>query len=241
MKQNHYYLEDNDIGKVRIIKKTGIKNYNIRLKPFEPVTLTAPNRASEKQIIDVLFRKKDWILEKLNINREIEKSKTVFDHTSIIKTHSSSFAIKKGNTKRIQLQGSKPNYTICVPDAIEMKSEEFQKGIRDIINYVLRLEAKSYLPQRVEKLAQIHDFRYGKLTFRDNKSRWGSCSGKGNISLNIQLMRLPDHCIDYVIVHELCHTKHPNHGPGFKDLLYTLMPNAPQIEKEMRKYRTQIY
>lgn len=241
MKQNYYYLEDSDIGKVKVIKKTGIKNFNIRLKPFEPVTLTAPNRASKKQIIDVLIRKKQWIVNKQVINKELEKSKTIFDHKSVIKTHFSSFSIQKGNTNRIQLQGSKPDYTILVPKTINMDSSEFQDGIRDIINFVLRTEAKSYLPQRVEKLASLHDFPYGKLTFRDNKSRWGSCSGRGNISLNIQLMRLPNRCIDYVIVHELCHTKHPNHGPSFKNLLYTLMPEAPQIEKEMRNYRTQIY
>ena len=116
MKQNYYYLEDSDIGKIKIIKKTGIKNFNIRLKPFEPVTLTAPNRASEKQIISVLTRKKSWIIDKQKVNAEIEKSRTVFDHNSIIKTFSSTFSIQKGQTDRIQLKGTKPDYTILIPE-----------------------------------------------------------------------------------------------------------------------------
>jgi predicted metal-dependent hydrolase len=241
MKQNHYYLEDNDIGKIRIIKKTGIKNFNIKLKPFEPVTLTAPNRASNHQILDVIRRKKNWIVEKQKVNTEIENSRTLFDHHSLIKTFFSTFIIEKGATERIQLKGSQPNYKISIPETTDTQSHEFQQGIRDIINFVLRTEAKRYLPGRVEAISQHFNFKYGQLSFRNNKSRWGSCSGKGNISLNIQLMRLPKHCIDYVIIHELCHTKHPNHGPGFKNLLYSIMPEAPDIKNEMKKFRTQIY
>lgn len=241
MKQNHYYLEDNDIGKIRIIKKTGIKNFNIKLKPFEPVTLTAPHRASNHQILDVINRKKSWIIEKLKVNNEIENSRTVFDNNSIIRTFYSTFKIEKGITERIQLKGSQPAYKILIPEAINTQSPEFQQAIRDIINFVLRTEAKKYLPERVEAIAKHFNFKYGRLSFRDNKSRWGSCSGTGNISLNIQLMRLPKHCIDYVIIHELCHTKHPNHGAGFKNLLYTIMPEAPDIEEEIKNYRTQIY
>jgi predicted metal-dependent hydrolase len=241
MNENQYYLEDSDIGKIKIIRKKGIKNFNIRLKPFDPVTLTAPNRASNHQILDVIFRKKAWILEKQKINRTIENARTTFEENSIIKTYSSTFTIKKGNTNRMQLQGSKPEFRILVPEKISTKTPEFQEGIREIIHFVLRSEAKLYLPKRVHELASKFDFRYGKLSFRNNKSRWGSCSNRGNISLNIHLMRLPEHCIDYIIIHELCHTKHPNHGPGFKNLLYTIMPEAPKIEKELRNYRTQIY
>ncbi|PLX24042.1 MAG: M48 family peptidase [Salinivirgaceae bacterium] len=241
MNENYYYLEDSDIGKIKVIKKKGIKNFNIRLKPFEPVTLTAPNRASKHQINDVILRKKGWIIEKQKINSTIENTRTTFDQNSIIKTYSSTFKIKKTTVNRIQLHGSKPDYTILVPLELPMNTPEFQENIREIIHFVLRSEAKYYLPKRVEDLAKKYDFRYGKLTFRNNKSRWGSCSNRGNISLNIHLMRLPEHCIDYIIIHELCHTKHPNHGPGFKNLLYTIMPEAPKIEKEMRNYRTQIY
>lgn len=83
----------------------------------------------------------------------------------------------------------------------------------------MRAEAKRVLPGRLAILAERYGFTYGRVTIRHNSSNWGSCSGRGNISLNLNLVRLPRVLCDYVLLHELCHLRHHDHGPVFHLLL----------------------
>ena len=237
----NFILTDKDIGNIKVEPKKGIKNFNIRLKPFNDVAISVPLQASKSHILKVIERKKHWILEKQAFNKKIEESQTVFGQNVIIETFKNRFHIVKKDIDNIQLQGNSPELTIAVPKHFNTKSTEFQEGIRDIINIALKQEAINYLPGRTATLASQHNFRYSNVSVRNNKTRWGSCSSKGSINLNIQLMRLPEEMIDYVILHELCHTHHQNHGDRFKRLLYSIMPEAPLIEKRLKLYRTQIF
>lgn len=83
----------------------------------------------------------------------------------------------------------------------------------------LKREAAGYLPGRLASFASRYGFEYSSLRLKHNKTNWGSCSSKGNINLNISLMRVPPLLRDYVILHELCHLRHPDHGRGFHLLL----------------------
>ena len=100
---------------------------------------------------------------------------------------------------------------------------------------ILRFKAKSYLPFRVDELSQKYNFKYGRVFVKNLRSRWGSCSAKNNINLNLHLMRLPLELIVYVILHELAHTREKNHGAGFYSLLQRIMPNFQEFEKELKK------
>ena len=101
----------------------------------------------------------------------------------------------------------------------------------------MRAEAKKVLPVRLKELAEQYSFEYNQVRIKHNSSNWGSCSRKGNINLNLNLVRLPDDLRDYVLLHELCHLRHPDHGKGFHDLLESICPGHRQKEKELRKYR----
>lgn len=100
-----------------------------------------------------------------------------------------------------------------------------------------RAEAKRILPVRLAELAEKYSFTYNQVRIKHNVSNWGSCSRKGNINLNLNLVRIPEDLRDYVLLHELCHLRHPDHGPGFHALLETLCPEHRQKEKELRRYR----
>lgn len=101
----------------------------------------------------------------------------------------------------------------------------------------LRLKAKSYLPARLEELSQITGLKYNKVTIRAARTKWGSCTGHNNISLSLYLMTLPKHLIDYVLLHELCHTVHHNHSPKFHALLDKILSGKEKIlAKELRLY-----
>ena len=83
----------------------------------------------------------------------------------------------------------------------------------------LRRQARAELPGRLAELAARYGFSYNRVTVKHNVSNWGSCSSKGNINLNLNIVRLPRVFQDYVLLHELCHLRHQNHGQGFHLLL----------------------
>ena len=101
----------------------------------------------------------------------------------------------------------------------------------------MRAEAKRVLPPRLKELAERYSFKYNQVRIKHNVSNWGSCSRKGNINLNLNLVRLPDELRDYVMLHELCHLRHPDHGQAFHALLESLCPDHRKKEKELRKFR----
>ncbi len=101
----------------------------------------------------------------------------------------------------------------------------------------LRREAKATLPQRLAELSAATGLRYAKVSIRASRSKWGSCSAQNNISLSLYLMTLPGHLRDFVMLHELCHTRHHNHSPRFHALLDSLCGgNEKALSRELRGY-----
>ncbi len=84
-------------------------------------------------------------------------------------------------------------------------------------------EIRESLSTRLQELAESYNFQYNKVSIRNQKSRWGSCSHENNISLNQKLYFLPDGLRDYVLIHELAHTREKNHSPHFWNILYKLL------------------
>lgn len=125
---------------------------------------------------------------------------------------------------RLWLSLDKPTHIriIEVPAGFSAPNVVSQKALRDVLVEVLREEAKILLPQKLAYFAEQYGFKFGKVTVKHNSSNWGSCSRAGNINLNLNLIRLPEPLCDYVLLHELCHLKEPNHGPRFHALLERL-------------------
>ena len=102
----------------------------------------------------------------------------------------------------------------------------------------MRRAAHEDLPPRVAAIAARTGLKYGKLTIRAARSKWGSCSGRNDISLSLYMMLLPEHLRDYVIIHELCHTVHHNHSPRFHALVDRLTGGRErELDRELKQYR----
>ena len=101
----------------------------------------------------------------------------------------------------------------------------------------LRQEAKRVLPARLAELAGMHGFSYNRVFIKNNVSNWGSCSSKGNINLNLRLVRLPAELQDYVMLHELCHLRQMNHGPEFHALLESVCPGHRALSRELKSWK----
>ncbi len=99
-----------------------------------------------------------------------------------------------------------------------------------------RAQAKRVLLKRLKQLAQTHNFTYNRAFVKNQKTRWGSCSAQNNINLNVNLVRLPEELRDYVIIHELVHTRHKNHGPAFWQELNRIIGNGKAFQRSLRAY-----
>jgi predicted metal-dependent hydrolase len=92
------------------------------------------------------------------------------------------------------------------------------------------------LVPRLAHLAALHGFTYNRVSVRGQKTRWGSCSHKNNISLNRMLVHLPEALVDYILLHELVHTRIKNHGRLFWEALTQCLPNARSLDRELNQY-----
>jgi predicted metal-dependent hydrolase len=99
-----------------------------------------------------------------------------------------------------------------------------------------RAAARAVLLKRTQALSKRHHLPFNRLFVRNQRTRWGSCSGKNNISLNVNLVRLPDELIDYTILHELVHTRVKNHGKAFWERLEALVGDSKGLDKKLNAY-----
>lgn len=103
-----------------------------------------------------------------------------------------------------------------------------------------KTEARILVGQKLEKYNQVYNFKYNRVSIRDQKTRWGSCSKKGNLNFNYKIIFLPEDLADYIIVHELCHLKEFNHSIRFWSLVAQVFPNHLKLRAQLRKTRIHI-
>jgi predicted metal-dependent hydrolase len=140
--------------------------------------------------------------------------------------------------------------------------EDAEKAVRDKVRWieknVLKMKAfeKTYSPElapmpheqkarviiedRLKGLAKEHGFSYNRLSIRKQRTRWGSCSHKNNINLNIRLVSLPEELFEYVILHELVHTRIKNHGEFFWRELDKITGEARKLDRRLKSYHLEL-
>jgi predicted metal-dependent hydrolase len=114
--------------------------------------------------------------------------------------------------------------------------EKRQATISHDVPEIDRTLAREKLTRRLNELASLYGFAYNRVFIRNQKTRWGSCSAKNNINLNMNLLRLPPELIDYVILHELVHTREKNHSKVFWAELNKLVGDAGKLKSRLREY-----
>jgi predicted metal-dependent hydrolase len=110
-----------------------------------------------------------------------------------------------------------------------------EKKEQERIDYIHHKElARILVKKRLEYFNQFYNFKFGRISIRNQKTRWGSCSRAGNLNFNYKISRLPQNLADYVVVHELCHLRELNHSPRFWSLVAQTIPDYLKIRKELR-------
>lgn len=117
-----------------------------------------------------------------------------------------------------------------------MGSSSYKKNVRhtQIIDPALRMRARVFVHHRLFVLNELYGFAYNRVAIRNQRTRWGSCSKRGNLNFNYRIASLPLHLADYVIVHELCHLGEFNHSPQFWNLVARAIPDHRERRKELR-------
>jgi len=168
-----------------------------------------------------LQKKSNWI------KKHISKKNNYHDKYFLLGeeirvTHDYDFFIK-----RHKIAFDKNHLRITSPPDSRTKTEElFENWLRKL--------AKKSLVNRIYKLAENLTFKVGRISIRGQKTRWGSCSSKGNLSFNYNLLRYRKEVIDYVIIHELCHLKEMNHSDKFWKLVGDFCPDYKELRKELK-------
>lgn len=120
-----------------------------------------------------------------------------------------------------------------------LEAESTEKLTREKV-IALAEEALKVIPERVEYFAKVIGVTYGKITVRNQKTRWGSCSSKGNLNFNCLLMLAPPEVLDYVVVHELCHRKQMNHSKAFWLEVEKVLPDYKEVRKWLKEEGSQM-
>ena len=209
-------------------KKRCSKTIKISIKGANRVSVTMPYYCPYKVAQNFVEEKSEWIKSKLEI-AEFDK----IDENYQTKTNN--LIISTGLIKKPVIKKTGRIIQFIYPIGEDFYSSEIQKMAALALKKALYIEASEYLPKRLEQLAVQYGFKYKKVSLKTAKTRWGSCSFINNINLNINLMTLNDKIIDYVLIHELCHTIEKNHGERFWALVEKCIVDAKEIRKELKK------
>ena len=238
LKDNHKTVDYPGIGVITYKRNLRARRLSISVKNSSTVKVTIPSTLSFRSAESFVLSKSKWIVEKVEY---FNNMKVTLSATEPFKTkeHTLEFISTSSNKVLVKLVSGSIN--VYYPSGIDISSSTVQEAARKGIELAYRHEAKKYLPNRVEMLAKQFGFKYNKVGIKKASTRWGSCSPKNNINLSLYLMKLPDILIDYIILHELCHTVHKNHGPKFwAELDKLTQGNAKKFSKEVKKYRANI-
>ena len=224
------------VGNVLIVKGLSLRTLRLSVNHSRGVRLSIPWHVTYSTAIKFLESKIEWVAEAIKRQHEkASKSAELPINGTEIKTQAGTIVFTNSNpenpVKKIKVRTTGNQREIIFDNTVS--AEELKKAVVK----VLRKEAAALLPSRLSELAALHGFSYGRLALRNNVSNWGSCSARKNINLNIHLIRLPQELSDYVLLHELAHLKHRNHGPEFHRLLDSLCNGREkELSKQLRKF-----
>lgn len=220
-------------SEITLRQNARIKRLSIRINAHSGVVVCYPRGITKTKVIAFVSDKKEWINKHTaNYNKE-KKELLTADTIVLANNHRVVFKTIEHNVGRFEATDAET--IISIPNNLNF---EDQKKIKEnVFIEVMYKQARIYLPARLAILAEKYNFSYGKVTLRNQKTRWGSCSYQNNISLNVQLMRLPKHLVDYVLIHELAHTVEKNHSNNFWEVVHSKMGNSLyRCKKELRNH-----
>jgi predicted metal-dependent hydrolase len=210
------------------------KRLRITVKPDLSVLVDAPSGFAEEEVREAVRSKAPWILRQIASFNEFHPlpmpHKFISGETFVYLGRQYRLKVQKGGKSPAKLRGR--NLHVTVPDKTDARA------VKAAVDAWYRARAdgifRRYLATCMD-IAARHRISEPELTIRDMRTRWGSCSAADRITLNLKLIYAPVHCIEYVIMHELCHLVHHDHSPRFYRLLSRCMPDWEKRRAVLRQ------
>lgn len=223
-----------EIGEVTVSCTRRARRLSVSVRPPDRVRLTIPAGCSLREGLEFLDAKAAWVVETL---RRVAERHPVRAVVPPYRTYAHELELVEARGERPSARITADRIRVALPVGMAPESDEAQAVIRAAVERTLRIEAQQVLPAMTAEIARRFGFRYGRISVRASRGRWGSCSSRDDLSFSIFLMRLPRHLIEYIIVHELCHTRHRNHSPRFHALVDRLLQGREKaLQAELRGY-----
>ena len=213
------------------VKYSSRKTLGINIYPDATVQVIAPLNASMDSIKQKVLKRAFWIKQQQRYFNEIKQSLPIYEYVSG-ETHkylgrSYRLKVSQGDKNEVKLIG---RFFL-----IESKSKD-SKQVKKLLDKWYRDHATKKVQERLDLCYQQmkrEGISYPTLELRKMAKRWGSCTPEGKIIINPRLIKAPVYCIDYVLIHELCHLKHHNHSPAFYHLKSKYMPDWERRKKKL--------
>ncbi len=218
------------IGNVSIYKRRGTKSLRLSITADARVRVTIPAWAPYTAGVQFAIARVAWI-EKHRPNTNLH-----MDHGQHIgKAHRLAFSAASVDRPTSRIVGTEIRIYHPLTHGRDHPAVQ-QAAVRASVR-ALRTQAETLLPTRLHDLARDHGFAYASVRIKQLKSRWGSCDAERHIVLNLFLMQLPWQLIDYVLIHELVHTKVLHHGSDFWQEFLSNEPKAREYQRTIRMHK----
>jgi predicted metal-dependent hydrolase len=212
------------VGEVTVYKRKGVRRLNLRVQNGK-IKVIMPKWLPYASGLSFAKNNQKWIETQL----DMVPTFNFYEGQSIGKTHTLHFVQGKAISSRL----TAGKITVTIPATTNVNSPEVLEATRRAVKRALKTQAEQLLPQRLDQLANNHDFQYNGLRFKAMRSRWGSCSSNKDITINTFLMMADWEEIDYVLLHELVHTKELHHGAAFWSMLSDIVPDYKIRKKNL--------
>ncbi len=231
MREKEY--SDKELGKIVIRENPRARRIVLRTRP-EAIYITVPCGVAMNEIQDTIEKYRSRLIHS---KKKVERKLINLDYN--IDAEFFKLSLVTGTQSRFLSHSELGQTKIICPPTANFEDEELQEWLRKVIEEALRKNAKIILPQLIDRLSAQHQLPYKSLKINSSQGRWGSCSSTKNINLSYYLLLLPSNLIDYVILHELTHTKEMNHGDKFWSILNGLTQGkALELRNMLKKYTT---
>ncbi len=211
---------DGEFGPIALRYNARAKYVRLRMQTDGRLVVTMPPYASERHAVNLVDQSRaairSWRAKHVN-------QPVLEDGQQIGQSHK--LRILPSNLDQTTTRVTGLTLEVYLSPGKSAKDSDVQDLIATHVSKILQKEARAYLPRRLKYLAEAYGLSYKNVRFGTQKGRWGSCSTSGTISLNVGLMALDAELIDYVLTHELCHTRHMNHSASFWALVEQHMPD----------------
>lgn len=215
-----------DLGFNYELSRSDRRTLSIKISRDAKVLVYAPRRMSLKHIEDFLFEKREWVIKNL---AKVQERKAVSD--SFVPGGESGLLLLGREYPLVTVSGRRAGFdgdSFFVPDGLS--ADDMTSALKE----VYRSLSKDYLTRRTYELADRFDEAVASVKINSARTRWGSCTSKGNINLSLFLVMAPPDAVDYCIIHELSHLKHMDHSAAFWRLVASRCPDYERCKDELK-------